>query len=644
MSTPAREALDHAAVPWLFAAAGLTVAPHFEHQPLWLSLFTGLMLLWGGWLWWQDRRLPGRWLLMLLVVIGCTGIWFEFRTLFGRDAGVAMLVMFMAMKLLELKSRRDGMIVVTLGYFLLLTHYFYSQSIPTGLWLLAALWIVTATLVRLHGGPASTLRHTLRYAATLTAQAIPFMLVLYLLFPRITGPLWGLPQDAHAGMTGLSDTMRPGSIANLAQRSEIAFRVRFDGEIPAKGKLYWRGPVLDSFDGTTWRPFSGRHPTPRVEAVSSKITYETTLEAHGQRWLLALDAPSSLPPESSVSGTLTANHRQAVTSRQRFRLSSSLDYRFNTDEDVAVLRRNLSLPASGNPQTQRLAATWRSTEKSPDAIVGKALALFSSEFYYTLQPPLLGDNSVDDFLFVTKRGFCEHFAAAFVVLMRAAGIPARVVTGYQGGERNPVDEYLVVRQSDAHAWAEIWLERRGWVRVDPTAAVSPNRIEAGIADALPAGEPLPALIQMRSAWLRTLRFRWEAINNAWNQQVIGYDPQRQRELLSRLGLPNTDWQTLASLLGIGSGLLLATLTAWTLYRRPQHDPATRLWHKALRHMARRRVNCAPWETPLDFARRVQLEQPLMAEAFTRVVEAYLQARYGKTRDLTTLREAIAQLP
>lgn len=645
MSTPAREALDHAAVPWLFAAALATIAPHFVHQALWISAFAGLMLLWGAWLWWRDHRLPGRWLLLMLVIGGCAGIFIEFRTLFGRDAGVAMLVMFMSMKLLELKRRRDGVVVVTLGYFLLLTHYFYSQSIPTGLWLLTAMWIVTAALVRLHGGPASTVRATLQYAALLGAQALPFMLVLYLLFPRVSGPLWGLPQDAHAGKTGLSDTMSPGSIAQLAQSSEIAFRVRFDGDIPAKGKLYWRGPVMENFDGITWRPHPGRYRAERLEAISPPIGYETTLEAHNQRWLLALDAPGGLPPEIALNGTLTAASRQPISIRQRYRLSASLDYRFNAVENPAVLQRSLALPDGRNAQTRQLAAAWRASKQSPEAIIQKALALFANEFFYTLQPPLLGENSIDEFLFQTKRGFCEHYAAAFVVLMRNAGIPARVVGGYQGGERNPVDGYLVVRQSDAHAWAEVWLEGRGWVRIDPTAAVSPARIETGIADALPSGETLPGLIQVRTPWLRTLRHRWEAINNAWNQQVLGYDPKRQRELLARLGLPDTDWRSLATALALASGLLLGTLIAWTLYQKPRHDPATRLWHQALRHLRRRQLNYAPWETPLTLAQRVQSEHPEMAEPFRRVVEAYLLTRYGSSpNELKTLRAAIARLP
>lgn len=644
MSTPAREALDHTAVPWLFAAAIVTIAPHFEHQPLWLSAFSGLMLLWGGWLWWKNQRLPSRWLLMLVVIAASVGILVEFRTLFGRDAGVAMLVMFMAMKLLELKSRRDGVVVINLGYFLLLTHYFYSQSILTGLWLLVALWVVTAALIRLHGGPASSLRTTLRYAVLLGVQAIPFMLVLYLLFPRIGGPLWGLPQDAHAGKTGLSESMTPGNIAELAQSSEVAFRVNFEGSSPPRSRLYWRGPVLETFDGSTWRPSNGRRSAEKLGFLSPPITYETTLEAHNQRWLLALDAPSSLPPGATLNGRLTANSKQPLTSRQRHRFASSLDYRLNTQEEDAVLGSNLLLPPGFNPRTEALAAGWRKTEKSPEAIVKKALTLFAAEFYYTLRPPLLGTHSIDDFLFTTKRGFCEHYASAFVALMRNAGVPARVVTGYQGGELNPLDGYVVVRQYDAHAWAEVWIEGRGWLRVDPTAAVSPDRIETGIGNALGAGEPLPAMIQLHGEFLRSLRYRWEAINNAWNQQIIGYDLQRQRELLSRLGFPDSDWRSLGKTLGVAICLLLAIITAWALYQRPHRDPATRLWHKALRHLRRQQVNFAPWETPLAIAGQVRKQRPALAKSFDSVVEAYLQARYGTNNNLKALREAIARLP
>ena len=645
MSTSARLALDRTAPPWLFIAALATTAPHFVHQPLWLNALSGLMLLWAGWLWQRNERLPGSWLLALVAGLGSTAIYVEYQTLFGRDAGVSMLVMFMSMKLLELKTRRDGMVVITLGYFLLLTHYFYSQSIPTGLWLLIALWLVSAALIRINGSSGMAPRSILRYAASLILQAAPFMLILYLLFPRISGPLWGLPQDAHAGKTGLSAQMTPGSIANLAQSNEIAFRVRFEGDVPPSKLLYWRGPVMENFDGTTWRPQPSRQGTEQIEVIAPPISYEITLEAHNQRWLLALDAPTGLPPDSALNGTLTVTNRENVTERRQFRFASTLDYRFNVAEHGFVLKRNLQLPAGRNPKTISLANEWRTSASSPEAIVDKAISLFQGkDFSYTLQPPLLGPDSVDDFLFSTRRGFCEHYAAAFVVLMRAAGIPARVVGGYQGGEINPVDRYLVVRQSDAHAWTEIWLAGRGWVRVDPTAVVSPSRIESGRLE-LPGGADLPALTQLRNAWLRTLRHRWEAINNAWNQQVLGYDMQRQRDLLARLGLPDADWRKLVTLLGLCCALLLGGIAAWVLYQRPRHDPASRLWHKALRHLARRQVNCAPWETPNALLRRVQIEQPMLAEAFGRVVITYLEARYGRQpNNLNPLREAIARLP
>lgn len=646
MSTDARLALDRGATPWLFAVSLATTLPHFVHQPLWQSALAAATLAWAAWLWHGDRRLPGRWPLVLLVAAGCGGIFVEYRTLFGRDAGVALLVILMAMKQLELRSLRDALVVVMLGYFLLLTHYFHSQDIPTGLWLLAAVWLVTATLIRLHAGAGGTARVVWRHSGLICLQALPFLLAFYVLFPRVSGPLWGLPQDAHAGRTGLSDSMSPGSIAELVQNGEIAFRVRFDAAPPAKEKLYWRGPVLEDFDGATWRQRRGRaQQPPEIVPLTPEIGYETTLEAHHQRWLLALDAPLALPPETAIDGVLTASSRLPVDLRQRFRLSASLAYRFNANESPATLRRNLALPAGRNPRAAALAQQWRTQDSRPEKIIGHALQLFNREFTYTLLPPPLGENGIDDFLFASKRGFCEHYAAAFVFLMRAAGIPARVVAGYQGGEVNPLDGYLVVRQSDAHAWAEVWLPERGWQRVDPTAAVAPSRIERGIAAALPDGEPLPAILQRHGDWLRALRHRWEAINNAWNQQVLGYDPQRQRELLSRLGWPETDWLGLAKLLAVVAGLLLAAVTGWTLYRRPSRDPVLALWQKALRHLARRRVDFAPWETPLAISRRVQQQCPELAEPFRCVVDAYLTARYGAALDnLNRLRAAIAQLP
>ncbi|HMU99897.1 MAG TPA: DUF3488 and transglutaminase-like domain-containing protein [Rhodocyclaceae bacterium] len=637
-------ALERGSTPWLIVTALAVTIPHTDELPIWLSLAAAGGFMAAFALWRRGAPPPGRWLLTLAVVVGCAGILVTYRTLLGRDAGVAMLVLFMALKLLEMKSRRDAHVVVTLAYFLLLTHYFYSQSIATGVWLLAAFLIATASLVRLYGGPACSPKAALRRAGLLTAQAIPFMVILYLLFPRVAGPLWGLPQDANRARSGLPDRVAPGSIADLVLSGEIAFRVRFENPTPDRDVLYWRGPVFEQFDGTAWQrqPVSG--PLPAIEVRGSRIAYESTLEPHQQVWLLALDAPLALPPGSQVSPTLSAVSGAPIRQRQRFRIESATDFRFNPAETDESRRRNLALPPIGNPRARALAAEWRSAGLDDGMIAKRALELFSANgFVYTLKPPLLGRDGIDDFLFSSRQGFCEHYASAFAFLMRAAGIPSRVVGGYQGGEANPVDGYWVVRQSDAHAWAEVWLPGRGWTRIDPTAAVAPARVESGVAAAVPAGDPLPALVQLNSAWLRDLRYRWEAVNNAWNQYVLGYNPDRQRELLSWLGLPDADWRNLVALLAAGCGLALLGLVAWALASRAGTDPALRLWQRGLARLARRGVVPAAGETPLALARRLTQERPELAGPVARLAKAYCATRYGPSPDLGALRAALAAL-
>lgn len=641
--------LEHDAVPWLLVAALATAGPHVEHLPLWLSLLVGVVFAWRAWLWHSRSQLPTRWPLALLVAGSVAGIGWQFKTLFGRDAGVALLFLFMALKPMEMTTRRDALVVVMLGYFLLLTHYFYSQSIPTGLWLLLASTLLTATLIRLHGG-AQPISRIARYAALLMAQALPFMLILYLLFPRISGPLWGLPQDAHAGLTGLSERMAPGSLSNLIQSGAIAFRAQFSGGIPEKNALYWRGPVLDDYDGTTWRIGALRgNPAgkPAIDVTGKSYDYVSTLEAHNQRWLLALDVPTKLPPDSELTATLETLAREPVRSRGRYAFTSTVDFHANRLESPTVLQQALRLPSAVNPRARALAAEWRSKYGSPEQIRDAALTMFRSEaFFYTLRPPLLGQNSLDEFLFTTRRGFCEHYASAFVFLMRAAGVPARVVTGYQGGELNPVDGFLTVRQSDAHAWAEIWVTGQGWIRVDPTAAVAPSRVEQGIAAALGAGEALPMLSRIDIDWLLTLRNRWEAANNAWNQWVLGYNPQRQREVLSRLGFGEPDWRSMSAALAVLCGTALLLITAGALYQRKTRHPAQRAWQHYCSRLKSWGIRREEWEGPLDFAARVAREQPRLAALTDEAARHYADLRYGQGggTQLRRLRECARRLP
>lgn len=654
-SKPARPpvALEYGAIPWLLAVAVATAAPHVIHLPIWLSLLSGSVLLWRFGLWHRNSRLPSRWLLALLVFVGVAGIGWQFRTLIGKEAGVALLFFFMALKPMEMRTRRDAMALVMLGFFLLLTHYFYSQSIPTGLWLLAATTLLTATLIRVHGGaqPPSAI---VRYAGLLLAQAAPFMLIIFLLFPRISGPLWGLPKDAHSGLSGLSEQMSPGFLNNLIQSGAIAFRVQFSGPVPEQSDLYWRGPVFEDYDGQTWRarlrdPINPGQP-PIIEAGTRTVSYITTLEAHNQRWLLALDLPLVLPDDSglspALSPTLETLAREPILSRARFALTSSLDFVASRHETPAMLQQALRLPHGLNQRSRELAAGWREKFTTPERISGAALLFFRQEaFFCTLQPPLLGQHAIDDFLFRTRRGFCEHFASAYVFLMRAAGVPARVVAGYQGGELNPVDGYLTVRQSDAHAWAEIWLADQGWVRVDPTAAVAPSRIEVGIEAALPAADPLPALVRIDSELLRDLRNRWDAANNSWNQWVLGYNPQRQREVLSRLGLSEPDWRNMTAALATLCGIALLLVTGWTLHQRTTITPAQRAWQRFCKRLARLGIVRSTWEGPLDFALRVARERPELGALTSEAARHFADLHYGtgKAEQLRQLRDCTRRL-
>ena len=642
--------LEAGAIPWLLAVALATAAPHAAHLPSWLNLSAAAALAWRAWLWRTRADLPARWLLALVVLAGAAAIGLQFGTLFGRDSGVALIVFFMAMKPLEMRTRRDSTALIMLGFFLLLTHYFYSQSIATGLWLLAATTLLVATLMRINGGAQPPLAIA-RDAALLLAQSLPLMLLLFVLFPRISGPLWGLPLDAHAGRSGLAERMSPGSINRLIESGAIALRVEFSGEPPPQAERYWRGPVLDDYDGLTWSAGQrGTRPPETASGIETRgpvYAYVSTIEANNQRWLLALDLPLATPPASLLTRRFETLASAPLRARARFALRSAPQALANRSEDPALLQQSLRLPPRINPRSRALAQRWRANLAAAQDISDQALRYFAdNDFVYTLRPPLLGQDAVDDFLFVTRRGFCEHYASAYVVLMRAAGIPARVVTGYQGGEVNPVDGYLAVRQSDAHAWAEIWIAGRGWLRVDPTAAVAPSRIERGIEAALPVGEPLPALVRIDADWLRELRNYLEAANNRWNQWVLGYNPQRQRELLSALGFADPDWRRMSLALTALGALTLAIVGVATLRQHQRATPAQRAWQRFCRRLERHGVRRDDWEGPLAFAARVARDKPPLAAICREAAGLYAQLHYGvgTAAQLQQLKNCTRRLP
>jgi len=541
------EPLTVTALIWLTLTLALAVAPHVNELPIWLAPTFFAIAAWRGSIAIRQQPLPPRWLLFMLALLATAGVLISYKSLLGRDPGVALLTAMTACKLLETRGLRDGVVLVFLGYLLVMSTLLYSQEIPMVAYLLVVVTLMLASQMLIHRQHAGlTALAPLRLAGKMVLVALPVMLVLFVLFPRIPGPLWGLPKDAHKGRTGLSGQMEPGTISELIQSGEVAFRVRFTGDIPSPRQLYWRGPVLWNFDGRRWTrrnelPF--KQPLPLIPEGPA-LDYTVLLEPSNRRWLLALDLPASLPPHAGMTRSFQVLREQPVNEVYRYKISSYLQYR--TGALTASERfLGLRLPSQSNPRAQELAEEWRARDPRPEALVNAALTLFREQsFFYTLSPSLLGFHSVDEFLFRTREGFCEHYASAFVFLMRAAGVPARVITGYQGGQRNELGEYLIVRQSDAHAWAEVWLDGRGWVRIDPTAAVAPNRVQQGIYAALADTDTLPFLSRRGGdyEWLRRLALNWDTLNIEWNEWVLSYGPDRQKEFLSGLGFGAVDWR------------------------------------------------------------------------------------------------------
>jgi transglutaminase-like putative cysteine protease len=632
----------------LLVAALMVLAPHASHLPPWISALAGVTLLWRAAITWLGKRMPPVWLLVPIALAAMAGVYLTFRTLLGRDAGVAMLVLLLAFKLLEMHARRDLFVVIFLSFFVLLTSFLYSQSIPAALYVaLTLVVLLTAQLTFQYTGVVPPLRQRLRTSAQLCLLAAPLAALLFVGFPRLQGPLWGLPGDALGGKTGLSDTMAPGTLSSLAQSDEVAFRVRFldPGPAPAQPQLYWRSIVLGDYDGRTWTRVPRKRGLQRLEiaiqARGAPVHYETILEASNTRWLalLELAAPQVQLPGHRLrdSDEMELYTADPVERRLRFRASAYLDVTLQAGEQPERMARWLELPAGYNPRTLALAQQLRASLPGADArqLSQAVLMRFRTQNYsYTLEPPLLGRDAVDDFLFASRAGFCEHYAGAYVVLMRALGVAARVVTGYQGGELNPVDGYYTVRQSDAHAWAEIWTAQHGWQRVDPTAAVAPERIQRSLARALPrpsgfGGFALAPLLELQNdpdSWLAQLRYNYAALNNSWNQWVLDYNPDRQRSFLEELGAAFGNWRS-----ALGAALVagLLWLLRWRRRQRPA-DPLDGLYAAFCRQQARHEVARRPSEGPHSYAARLRA-MPASEErhaAMDQFLHLYGRLKYG----------------
>ena len=576
------------------------VLPQMAHLPLWCSGLVAGVLVWRGILAWKSKPLPSRWWLFVLLIVAVAATLATHKTILGRDAGVTLLVILLALKTLELRAQRDAFVVFFLSFFCMLSNFLFSQSLLTAFAMLVALMGLLTALVNAHmpvGKPP--LITAAKIAGKMALLGAPIMVVLFILFPRLA-PLWGTPGGHLQGKSGLSANMRVGTIANLALDDSIAMRIKFEGKPPAGRDVYIRGPVLSSFDGREWLPLKDGNQTANLRVTGQPINYEVTLEPNNKPWLFVVDAAAAAPTlpgyELRMTSDLQWLTKRPITELVRYKAQSYTQFSYGPEKQELNLQNYVELPAGYNPRTLQMAADIRRDARFAEADAASLTKevmqkLRTGGYEYTLEPGLYGDNTADEFWFDRKAGFCEHIASAFVVLMRALDVPARIVTGYQGGEYNEVDGYWVVRQSDAHAWVEVWragntVKPGSWIRVDPTSAVAPQRIDSLQRLAAPSGVFGSAIA---SLWSNTLgisgyhpllqmRAVWDAVNNTWNQKILNYTEAKQLSLLKNLGFSSPSWTDLsyvliaivvaASLLGI----------AWTTWDKRQHDPWLRLFY------------------------------------------------------------------
>ena len=627
---------------FLLAVIAWTVAPHLPRLPLWCGALTVVVLLWRTRLALVNAPLPGRWVLLATLGLATLLTLWSFRTLLGKEPGVTMAVVLMALKTLELRARRDAFVVFFLGFFLILTHFLYSQSIGVAAVMLVSVWGLLTALVLAHmpvGQPS------LRQAGLLSARTAllgaPIMALMFVLFPRV-GPLWGVPQDSLT-KTGLSNTMRMGSVAEVALDDSVALRLRFEGPPPPAETMYFRGPVLTRFDGSEWRAQSPQFPfalqaRPNLRTRGPAVRYEMTLEPLAIATLPLLEATGSAP-QIERWRVLPGSDLQWVTDRPiferlRFNAQAHVDFQHGPLEPVPSLRDHIELPPGQNPRTLGWAAELRRqpayAEAGADVLAAALMRhIRSGGFTYTLAPgEYEGDHKIDQFWLDRREGFCEHFAAAFVVVMRALDVPARIVTGYQGVEPLPVDGFYLVRQSAAHAWAEYWLAGTGWVRADPTAAVAPDRIRAS-RNLLPApGLLAGALGTVSPALLAQMKRAWETLNNRWNQSMM-FSRGQQFDLLRNLGVESPSWEDLALLLtGALSSLALAG-AAWAWLDRRRLDPWQRQMKRLRAVLATLGVPVADFEPPRVVAARVRERHGTRGETLASLLETLEQQRYGR---------------
>ncbi|MDR6235921.1 transglutaminase TgpA family protein [Pseudomonas oryzihabitans] len=657
MSASVPQPIPRIALIWLLVAQALVILPHLTHLPPWVGLLWAFCAGWRVLLFRMKVRAPTRIEKGGLLLLTMGGIWLSRGSFIGLDAGAVLLLVTFALKLIEMHSRRDALVVIYLGFFAVVIAYLFEDGLLAALYSLLPVTALVAALIGLQQSAlASRPLATLKVAGALLLQAVPLMLLLFLVFPRI-GPLWSLPQPGDQARTGLGESMAPGEIAQLSQSAERVFRVSFDGERPAQRDLYWRATTYEHFDGTRWSvdPDTAWSPEPAWTPRGPSLEYQVIMEPSGRPWLYGLDVARSDQRDVRLASDFHLQRRRPVDQALLYRATSwPQALREPGRLSASSQRRALQLSNGGEPRTRAWVAQLKARYPAPEALAGAILAYFRQQpFVYTLQPLTASVDAIDAFLFDNRRGFCAHYAGAMTFALRVAGIPARVVAGYQGGEFNAAGGYLLVRQFDAHAWVEYWLPERGWVSVDPTAQVAPKRIERGLQEALAAqgaaneflaDNPFAADRYRNLAWLTSLRLGWDRINYGWQRWVLNYEGDTQGELFKRL-LGENSLQRLGLLL---AGLVLAVLGMMALlvlkpWQR-QRDPLLARFAQFERLLARQGVIRHSGEPAGRFAQRAIVALPAARAEIAAFAEEFQAQRYaGRRPDPAALKRALQQL-
>jgi len=623
--------ISRSAVIWQLIACVAVVLPLFSWLPAWVLLLglgcigARLMIHSGRWSFphWSIR-------LVLVVAVGA-GLLMTFNRDASLNAMVALLTVGLSLKLLEIYRRRDALVLLYVALFVAASVFLFEQGILVAIYMLFAVLLVIAALVSVWQDPLrEEMLRSLKHAWRLLLPAFPLMLVMFFIFPRI-GPLWSVELDRSSARTGLSESMSPGDISRLTRSDELAFRAVFEDAPPAPAERYWRALVLSAFDGREWTPGASSSVVEELNVIGESIQYEIVQERSNQRWLFALDVPMLAPQQARLTSPRTLLGHAEVSQRIQYSVESARQYQLAADLSSDQLDFFSRIPANSNPRSQALARQWfDEADKDVSSLIDRIFRHFNETFVYTLEPQPLGRHSVDDFLFQTQQGFCEHFASATAVLLRSVGVPSRIVTGYQGGEWNASQNYLTLRQYDAHAWVEVWLEGQGWVRIDPTTAVAPERIEMS-AEQLFSGQagfladsPFTSRIG-RQGWLLQARMQYDSLNFAWQRWVLNYHHRQQNLLQDWLG-DLTPWKMILVLL-IPASLILGFIS-WRLFgRRTIQDPIERQLHKLFFKLEKQGLYRQPDETLKRFSQRLEQTHPELAMILMPVANTYETLHY-----------------